>query len=107
MSSIKTDQAFLLFTIITSLKYKFVLRLLKEDGCNRSVSVYNNIMKSFSSYYYEIYVCTVEVVVSNQTELEPEGKVVKQLSSDSVSENVFSSSEIFLYLTFISFTYVA
>ena len=37
MSSIKPKQAPLLFTVITSLKYKFVSHLLKEDGRNRSV----------------------------------------------------------------------
>ena len=39
MSSIKSEQA-PLFTTITSLKYKFVLHLLKEDELNRSVLVY-------------------------------------------------------------------
>ena len=39
ISSIKSEQASL-FTIITSLKYKFVLHLLKEDGLNRSALVY-------------------------------------------------------------------
>ena len=38
ISSIKSEQASL-FTVITSLKYKFVLHLLKEDGL--SVSVFN------------------------------------------------------------------
>ena len=42
MSSIKSEQASL-FTIITSLKYKFVSHLLKEHGGNQSVSVYNDI----------------------------------------------------------------
>ena len=32
---------------INSLKYKFVLCLLKEDRRNRSFSVYNNIKKVF------------------------------------------------------------
>ena len=54
MSSIKPEQVSLLFTIITSLKYKFVLHLLKEDGRNRSVSVYNDIIKFFNTYYYKI-----------------------------------------------------
>ena len=45
MSSIKPEQALLLFTVITSLKYKFVSHLLKEDGRNRSVLVYNDIIK--------------------------------------------------------------
>ena len=35
------------FTIITSLKYKFVLCLLKKDERNRSVSVNNDIIKFF------------------------------------------------------------
>ena len=39
ISSIKSEQA-CLFTIITSLKYKFVLHLLKEDMLNRSILVY-------------------------------------------------------------------
>ena len=34
-----------LFTVITSLKYKFVLCLLKKDGRIRSISVYNDIIK--------------------------------------------------------------
>ena len=38
-SSIKSEQASL-FIIITSVKYKFVLHLLKEDGLNRSVLMY-------------------------------------------------------------------
>ena len=38
-SSIKSEQASL-FIIITSVKYKFVLHLLKEDGLNRSVLAY-------------------------------------------------------------------
>ena len=84
MSSIKPEQASLLFTIITSLKYKFVLHLLKEDGRNRSVSVYNDIIKFFNTYYYKIPVHTVELVIFNQTELEAEGTAVEQLFSDSV-----------------------
>ena len=83
ISSIKPEQAPLLFTIITYLKHKFVLHLLKEDGRNRSVSVYNDIIKIFNTYYYKIPVYTVEVVVSNQTELEAEGRAVEQLFSDS------------------------
>ena len=54
MSSIKPEQASLFFKIITSLKYKFVLHLLKEDEPNRSVSVYNDIIKFFNTYYYKI-----------------------------------------------------
>ena len=54
MSSIKPEQTYLLFTIINSLKYKFVLHLLKEDGRNRSVSVYNDIKTLFNTYYYKI-----------------------------------------------------
>ena len=38
-----------LFTIATSLKYIFALCLLKEDGRNRSVSTYNNIIKFFNT----------------------------------------------------------
>ena len=37
------------FTVTTSLKYKFVLNLLKEDGRNRSVSAYNDIIKFFNT----------------------------------------------------------
>ena len=84
MSSIKPEQASLLFTIIASLKCKFVLHLLKEDERNRSVSVYNDIIKFFITYYYEIPVYTVEVVISNQIEFEAEGRAVEQLFSDSV-----------------------
>ena len=84
MSSIKPEQASLLFTIITSLKYKFVLHLLKVGGHNRSVSVYNDIIKFFNTYYYKIPVYTVEVVISNQSELEAEERAVEQLFSDSV-----------------------
>ena len=70
MSSIKPEQASLLFTITTSLKYKFVLHLLKEDGRNRLVSLYNDIINFFNTYYYKIPVYIVEVVIFNQTELE-------------------------------------
>ena len=79
VSSIKTEQASLLFTTITSLKYKFVLHLLKEDGRNRSDSVYNDIIKFFNTCYCKIPVYTVEVVTLNQTELEAEGRMVEQL----------------------------
>ena len=85
MSSIKTEQASLLFSIITSLKYKFVLHLLKEDGRNRSVAVYKRHIKFFNTYYYKIPVYTVEAVISNQTEQEAEGRMVEQLFSDTVS----------------------
>ena len=84
MSSVKPEPASLLFKIITSLKYKFVLHLLKEDGRNRSVSVYNDIIKFFNTYYYKIPVYTVEVVISDQTELEVEGRAAEQLFCDSV-----------------------
>ena len=84
MTSIKPEQASLLFTIITSLKYKIVLHLLKKDGRNRSLSVYNDIIKFFNTYYYKIPVYTIEVVISNQTELEAEGRAVEQLFSDRV-----------------------
>ena len=50
------------------MKYKFVLCILKEDRRNRSVSVYD-IIKFFSTLYYKMTVYTVEVVISNQTEL--------------------------------------
>ena len=106
MSTIKPEQVSLLFTIIAFLKCKFVLHLLKEDGRNRSVSVYNNIIKFFSTYY-KIPVYTVEVAVSNQTELEAEGRAVEQLFSDNVFQKVFSKSKHFLYLIFISSTYCA
>ena len=82
MSPIKPGQASLLFTIIASVKCKFVLHLLKEDGCNRSISVYNDIIKFFNTYY-KIPVYAVEVVISNQTELEAEGRAAEQLFSDS------------------------
>ena len=85
MSSIKPEEASLLFTVLTSLKYKFVLHLLREDGCNQSVSVYSDIIKFFNTYYYKIPVHIVEVVISNQTELEAEGRAVEELFSDSVS----------------------
>ena len=42
-----------LFTIITSLKYKFVLHLLKEDGLNRSVLVYLFVIFIPLSYCFE------------------------------------------------------
>ena len=48
MSSINREQASL-FTIITSLKYKFVLCLLKDNERNRLVSVYNDIIKFFNT----------------------------------------------------------
>ena len=72
MSSSKSEQA-TLFTIICSLKYKFVWHILKEDGYNRSFSVYD-IIKYFNAQYYKILVYTVEVVNSNQTELGAEGE---------------------------------
>ena len=50
--SIKIEQASL-FTIITSLKYKFVLHLLKEDGLNRSVLVYLFVIFIPLSYCFE------------------------------------------------------
>ena len=84
MSSVKPEQASLLHTIITSLKYKFVLHLLKEDGRSRSVTVYNDIIKFFNTYYYKIPVYTVEVVISNQSELEAKGGEVEQFFSDNV-----------------------
>ena len=43
----------------------------------------NDIIKVFNTYYYKIPMYTVEVVISNQTELEAEGRVVEQLFSDS------------------------
>ena len=52
MSSIKSEQA-TLFTIIISLKYKFVLHLLKEDGRDRSVSVYHFVIFKTIRYYFE------------------------------------------------------
>ena len=52
ISSIKSEQASL-FTIITSLKYKFVLHLLKEDGLNRSVLVYLFVIFIPLSYCFE------------------------------------------------------
>ena len=39
----------------------------------------------FKTYFYKISMCTVEVVMSNQTKLEAEGRAVEQLFSDSVS----------------------
>ena len=42
---------FTIITSITSLKYKFVMHLLKEDGRNRSVSVYHEIIKFLISYF--------------------------------------------------------
>ena len=52
ISSIKSEQASL-FTVITSLKYKFVLHLLKEDGLNRSVLVYLFVIFIPLSYCFE------------------------------------------------------
>ena len=53
MSSIISEQASSV-TIITSLKYKFVLHLLKEDGLNRSVLVYQfEIFKPLSYCFQE------------------------------------------------------
>ena len=52
ISSTKSEQASL-FTIITSLKYKFVLHLLKEDGLNRSVLVYLFVIFIPLSYCFE------------------------------------------------------
>ena len=52
ISLIKSEQASL-FTIITSLKYKFVLHLLKEDGLNRSVLVYLFVIFIPLSYCFE------------------------------------------------------
>ena len=46
MSSVKSEQASL-FIIKTSLK--FALCLLKENECNRSVSVYNETKKFFNT----------------------------------------------------------
>ena len=49
MRSIKSEQVSL-FTITASLKYKFVLCLLKEDWLNRSVSAYHDdIIKYFNT----------------------------------------------------------
>ena len=54
MSSIKSEQASL-FTIITSLKHKFALHLLKEAGLNRSVLVYLFVILIPLSYCFEEY----------------------------------------------------
>ena len=78
MSSIKPEQNTLLSTTITSLKYKFVLHLLKGDGRNRLVSVYNKIIKFFNTYYYI-------PIISKQTELEAEGRAAEQFLPDGVS----------------------
>ena len=59
MSSVKSDLAFL-FTIITSLKYKYILHLLKEDGLNQSVLVYQFVIFIPLSYCFEE---TTELVV--------------------------------------------
>ena len=69
MSSIKNEQPSLLFTITNSLKYKFILHLLKEDVLKGPVSVYSDITKLFSTYHYKIPAYTAELVISNQTEL--------------------------------------
>ena len=71
MITIKSDGASL-FTIIASLKYKSILCLLKEDGRNQSVSVYNDVIKILQYLILQntcVPVYTVEVVISNQTEL--------------------------------------
>ena len=52
MNSIKSEQASF-FKIINSLKYKFVLHLLKEDGRNRSVLIYQLAMFKPLSYCFE------------------------------------------------------
>ena len=52
ISSIKSEQPSL-FTIITSLKYKFVLHLLKGDELNRSVVVYLFVIFIPLSYCFE------------------------------------------------------
>ena len=52
ISSINGEQASLL-TTITSLKYKFVLYLLKEDGLNRSDLVYLFLIFIPLSYCFE------------------------------------------------------
>ena len=52
MSSIKSEQASL-FTILTPLKYKFVLHLLREDALNRSVLVYQFVIFKPLSYCFE------------------------------------------------------
>ena len=52
MSSIKSEQASL-FAIITSLKYEFVLHLLKEGGRNRLFSVYQLVIFKPLSYCFE------------------------------------------------------
>ena len=52
MSSNKSEQASL-FTVITHLKYKFVLHLLKEDGRNRSISVNQLVIFKPLSYCFE------------------------------------------------------
>ena len=40
----------------------------------KSVSLYSNIIKFFNTQYYRIPVYTVEVVISNQTELGAGGR---------------------------------
>ena len=52
MSSVKSEQVSL-FTIITSLKYKFVLHLLKEDGLSPSVLVYLFVIFISLSYCFQ------------------------------------------------------
>ena len=52
MNSIKSEQASL-FTITTFLKYNFVSQLLKEDGRNRSVSVYQFVILKSLSYCFK------------------------------------------------------
>ena len=61
--------------VITSTKCKFVLCLLKEDGRNRSISIYNDVINFFNTSYLKYIVCTtVEIFISNRTELGARGK---------------------------------
>ena len=52
MSSIKSEQTSL-FTVIISLKHKFVLHLFQEKGRNRSVSLYQFVIFKPLSYCFE------------------------------------------------------
>ena len=51
MTSVKSEQAS--FNMLTSLKYKFVLHLLKGDRHNQSVPVYRFLMFKPLSYYFK------------------------------------------------------
>ena len=73
---------FFIYNVITSIKYKFALPLLEEDGRNWWVAA----RKSFNTWYYKIPVYTVEVVISIRGWEVGEGEGwLNDFISDSVS----------------------